>query len=760
MFYPEAIAVPATDVRSEDGGIHILDYWRIIIARRWTILAILLTSMTVTFIWVMKQTPIYEASAAIEIDRDRTDVLPFKDAYQTETTTDDTLKTQFEVLHSRTLARSVIEDLHLDQVEEFRPAKSGSDISIMAALKQSINGFFAVPKPPASDEPDTIRPIVDAYLKRLNVNPVRLARIVNITFESKDPQLAARIINAHAEHFIEQNFQFKLEAAERAKQFLSGQLVTMKAGLEKSQDSLQEYSQQNEILFTDDGHNTATEKLKELDEAHTKALADRSAKESYYSLIADTKPEDLMAKADGLPQVKSDLAIETLTTRLTQAQHDDAGLAAQFEPGYLLRQRLQSQIEETRNALDQEKGKVVKEVENEYRAAVHNENTLAKELDQQKEVVNKINQNIIQYNIRKGEVDSNKALYDGLLTKLNEADVSSTLHASNIRIVDKAETQESPIRPKKTVSMLLSLMIGLALGTGLAFFQDYLDDSIKSSEELTRLVGLPSLGIVPRLGSLGKRNYGSYYKLAYGKEAETASKDLQTTSLRVELVTHNAPLSMLAEAYRSIRTSLLLSSPDHPPRTVLITSAVPSEGKTVTAINTAISLSQTGARVVIVDADMRKPRIHAALSLDNTIGLSAVLTGSANLKDVIQESEVPNLFVVPCGVIPPNPGELLVSARFRQILETLGQFFDYVVIDSPPINNVSDSRMLGQLCDRIVIVAKAFGTSRHQIRQAVDHMAESRKRIAGMVLNDVDAKRGSYYSSQYYYSGRYYGKTG
>jgi len=443
-----------------------------------------------------------------------------------------------------------------------------------------------------------------------------------------------------------------------------------------------------------------------------------------------------------------------LTARLTQLQHDESALAVQYEPEWPARKRIRSQIEDTQRALREEKQKIVTMVQAEYAAAVDKETILRKELEQQTAVVNKINEDIVQYTILKGEVDSKKLLYDGLLTSLNQADVSSTLKASNIRVVDRAEVPPLPIRPKKTNNMLLSVAIGLLLGVGVALFQEHLDDSIKSIEQLTRLVNLPSLGVIPKLGSLGRGNYG-YYKAAYGRPNEGVTSGILPAKRNVETIAHDAPMSVLSEAYRSIRTSLLLSSPDHPPRSVLITSSVPSEGKTATAVNMAVSLSQTGARVVLIDADMRKPRIHTILNIENAAGLSAVLTGGCALKDAIQETSISNLYAIPCGVTPPNPSELILASRFRQMLEVLGQYFDYVVVDSPPINNVSDARILGSMCDRIVMVVKAFSTSRHQVRRAVEHMADSRKRIAGIVLNDLDVKQGSYYSGQYYYSGRY-----
>jgi capsular exopolysaccharide synthesis family protein len=275
-----------------------------------------------------------------------------------------------------------------------------------------------------------------------------------------------------------------------------------------------------------------------------------------------------------------------------------------------------------------------------------------------------------------------------------------------------------------------------------------LDNTIKTAEDITRYLNSPTLGLVPKMGSLqSRRGYG--YGYLYG--ARKAQAAITPAEAKIDLIAHDAPSSLMAEAYRSIRTSLLLSSPDHPPKSVLITSSSPSEGKTVTATNLAVSLTQTGARVVLVDGDMRKPRVHNVFEMREMVGLASVLTGTAPLKDAIHPTSVPNLFVVPCGPIPPNPGELVVGDGFQRLMEVLPQYFDYVILDSPPVSNVSDARVLSSICDATILVVKALGTTHHSGQNAISYLREARARLAGVVLNDVDVRTaGSYYS--YYYS--------
>ena len=398
-------------------------------------------------------------------------------------------------------------------------------------------------------------------------------------------------------------------------------------------------------------------------------------------------------------------------------------------------------------------------IRSEYSAAQEREELLAAELEKQRNVVNKVNEDIIQYAIYKGDAESVRQLYDGLEKRLKEASVSAGLTASNIRIVDPAEVPDFPVRPRKALNIFFSLVFGLSFGVGFAFFQEYLDNSIKSPEDIGRHLNLPTLGMIPSLASLiGKNGYGDHGSsktngyVGYGNTTPTIEK-----TASVNIIVHDSPSSLMAEAYRSVRTSLLLSSSGRPPRVMVVASAAPSEGKTTTAVNLAISLTQTGSKVVLIDTDMRKPRVHTIFSLNGSTGLSGLLTGSSKLKDVIYPTAISGLFVIPCGITPPNPGELILSTGFGKMLDALREYFDFVVMDSPPVGNVSDARILAATADSTILVVKAFSTSRHQAQGAVAHLTNAHARIGGVVLNDVDVRRRSYYSGYSYYRTYYAG---
>jgi succinoglycan biosynthesis transport protein ExoP len=749
--YPEvehSIVGPSSANAYENEGVPLKDYWRVLVARRWTIIAAVVTIMAVTVVWTLKQTPVYKATAAVQIDRENPKVLDFGAVYNVETTSDDSLRTQFEVLKSRRLATNVILALKLDQSREFQPRPP----SLWNSYKKALLGLWSSEETADAENSDRLRGLVTDYISRLKIVPRRQARIVDITFEAEDPALAARIVNAHADHYIKQNLRFKWEATQQATEFLSDQLVSLKANLEKSQDSLQEYSVKNEILFTSEGRNTAEEKLRQLQEALTGARNDRFRKQSLYDQLppgafgkdGSIEPDALAA----LPPVMTNSLIATLTSEMATLKQEESALAVSHGPRSEELQRVQRRIEQGEKAAELEKRKIVATIKSEFEIAQRNEEFLTQDVVRQTEVVNRINQQLTQYDIMKQEAKTTEEVYQGLLNRSQEAAISAGLNASNVRIVDPAEVPPSPIRPRKAMNLMLSFVVGLLTGVGLAFAREYMDDTFKSADDVLRSLKAPVLGVVPKLGTLAGR-YGYGYRQV--KDGDT--QVLPTTG-KIDLATHDTPTSVLAEAYRSIRTSLLLSAPDSPPKVILVTSAVPSEGKTVTAINTAISLTQAGSRVVLIDADMRKPRIHAALSLDAAVGLSSFLSGGAALREVIYECQVPNLFVVPCGIIPPNPSELTLSNSFRRLLETLREYFDYVIIDTPPLNSVSDARILATICDGVMVVIKSGATSRSQVRHALEHLSEP-TRVVGVVLNDLDVRNNSHYASHYYYAGAY-----
>ena len=413
-------------------------------------------------------------------------------------------------------------------------------------------------------------------------------------------------------------------------------------------------------------------------------------------------------------------------------------LLENYKPDYPEMKRLKNQMETIQKRLDAEIHQIIAGIKMEYDSSLRKESLLRKAFEEQKAKAMEMKQKAIQYNILKREADTNKELYKGLLQRMKEAGVSAAITASNIQVLDQAEPPARPHRPNKQLNLLLAAVIGLFLGVGMAFFFEYLDNTVKTPDDVEEMVGLPSFGMVPEI-SQERRNL-----LAAGK------------SYPVELITHGHPKSMLSEAYRNIRTSILLSFSEKPPKIIVVSSPNPAEGKTTTAINTAIALSQTGGRVILIDADMRKPRIHNIFAKDNGIGLSSFLSGNIQLESIIRSSKIPNLSYIPSGPIPPNPSELLGSTLFKNMIQSLGNQFDQILLDSPPVLGFADSTILSTLVDGVILVVVGGKTPKENLQRAKEMLFQVDARILGVVINRVDIRRsvyGSYYHRYHYYYG-------
>lgn len=438
---------------------------------------------------------------------------------------------------------------------------------------------------------------------------------------------------------------------------------------------------------------------------------------------------------------------EDLTLRIAQSEEDYAQLTALVKPDYPKAIQLRKQIDALNAELNKARGTGAQATTNDYRSAVVREKYLAEAIAAQTKEVNSIAEKTIQYNILKREVESNKQLYDGLLQRLKEAQVSAGLKASNIRVVDAAELNASAVRPRVRVDLALGLILGLGIGVGVAFFLEYLDNTLKSPEEVESILRLPSLGVVPSFALNGN-----------GKDAkEDAGSSLVTRKAGVRKGAIIQTNLGSIEAFRSLRTSILLSA-NPVPKTVLITSALPAEGKTTVTVNLGAAFAKLGSKVVIVDCDMQRPSCHHATCVENKPGFVQCLTGHCGLADaLIPVPGVPNLFVIPCGPIPPNPTEILSSPVAIEMLQRLRSEFEYVLIDSPPVLSVADSRILATIADAVVLVSRAFATPSSAVRQAKTLLYGAGARILGVTLNDVDFRRDGYSYNRYYKYGYGYG---
>jgi capsular exopolysaccharide synthesis family protein len=581
-------------------------------------------------------------------------------------------------------------------------------------------------------------PEVGAFLGSLSVKRVPNTRLMDVSFESTDPQLAARMVNAHLETYIEQNYRRSYEATTQASRWLAGQLDELKIKVEKSENARIEYERQNQIWTVDDKQTMTTQRLGDLNKELTDAQSDRIKKQALYEFAK-------AGELEAVPQLRNNAVLQDLQRRRSDLSIQYTDAVNQYGPNFPKVQRIQAQIKDVNEQITRQSKSVIVELENDYRAALQLEELRSKTLDQQKADTNVMSEKMVQYNILRREAEANKALYDGLLTKLKEAGISAGLRSSNVRIVDPAMIPSTPARPAKARNIALAFLVGLVGGIGMALLREYLDNTVKTPDDVETLARLPSLAVVPAFGD------GASSKKLAGLLTEASSNGHDK---RIELVAQHLPKSNIAEGFRALRTALLLSQPDRPPQVILVSSALPREGKTTVAANLAVTLAQLGDKTVLVDADLRKPGIGRLLNLGTGkyAGLSSYLAGVSSLDLItVPYPAIPNLAAIPTGPLPPNPADLLSSHRLTDAIAELRTKYKFIVLDSPPIMAATDAVILSVQADGVLLVVRSGETPKEAFTRTCDLLTSVKSHLLGVVLNAVDAS-----APDYYYSYRYY----
>ncbi len=719
------------------------EYIRVLIKRKWVVIGSVAIIFGVVAIATLRSTRIYDAGGSISIGKVDPMMFNLKESpnggvdYYDSTD----LETEASILRSDLLALQVIKQLNLDKQREF----GGSAETPTTSLGLTTDEL----------QPDSARTsaLLGAFKGSLRVTVRPNNRIIDIHYRSADKELAARVVNTLIHTYIEQNFKTRFESTMQASDWLSKQLVDLQIKVETSQEKLVKYQKEHEILGIDEKQNITTAKLDELNKELTSAESDRMQREAVYQLVQSGDPDTAAAAAISADTGTANAAASSsMLERLRGVQGDlkvqVAQLSTQFGPSYPKVIQLSSQLKEVEVQIQAEMKRVVSRVRSEYLTSLQRENMLRNALEKQKQEANKLNESAIEYSLLKRDLDTNRTLYEGLLEKLKEAGVTAGLRSNNIRPVDEARVPTAPAEPNVPRNLSFALALGLTTGVGLAFLLEGIDNTVRTPEQAQAISALPSLGMIP----LGSKNGIE----TSAKRLSVASSSVVSSKEAVELVSQSRPHSQMAESYRALRTSLLLTSLGAPPKVILITSALPQEGKTTTSINTAIVLAQKGTRVLLIDADLRRPSIHKTLGMGPRTGLSNVLTGSATLQQAtVRSTLLPALFVLPAGTPPPNPAELLASTNMKDVLEELRAQYDHIVVDTPPTLSVTDAVVVSPRADAVVLVIRSGQTTKQALRRARDILMQVNARVSGVLLNAVDLSSPDYY---YYYE--YQGKYG
>jgi succinoglycan biosynthesis transport protein ExoP len=723
--YPSAVVGGA--------GPSMTDYLRMLKKHKWIILFSTVFVLVVVTVASFRMVPQYEAAARIAISRESDDALrlneqqgssDFRFDYNVE------LDTQAKIMQSDTLALAVIERLELDKNPRFAGGilERGADLS------------------PADREAQ----LLNRWRDSLTVNKIQRTRMIEIRFLNPDAKLAAQIVNTLANAYVENNYRTRYESTMQASEWLQNQLNDLQVKVQASQEALVKYQRENNIVGLDEKQNTTVSKLEDLNKQATEAQTDRVLKEASYQ-------QTIAGNIDAIPELSSNGLIQDLRRQEADLKRQLAQAQTQFGDSYPRVKELKNQVADIQATIKAEIDRIVQRKGAEYRAALSRERMLLAALNAQKSEVNQLNEKAIRYFDLKREAETTRQLYEGLLAKLKEAAVTSGLRSSNVRVVDVARPPAKPAKPNIPRNIALGFLLGLIGGISLAFILEALDNTVRTPDQVESLVGLPALGIIPLSLADASRKNGSKDK-STSLVAQADARDLNKVSLMV----HTRPKSEVAESYRALRTSILLSAIGGAPRIILMTSALPQDGKTTTSTNTAIALTQKGGRVLLVDADMRRPAVHSSFRMRNRNGLSTVLTGSQTLEEAVQVSPImPNLFVLPAGPPPPHPAELLGSQVMKQFIARWRQEYEHVIIDTPPVLSVTDAVLLSVEADAVVLVIRSGRTTKEAMRRSRELLAQVNARVMGVVVNAMDLHSPDayyyYYGAQY--GGRYYDET-
>ncbi|MBU2537520.1 MAG: polysaccharide biosynthesis tyrosine autokinase [Proteobacteria bacterium] len=705
-----------------DQEIHLRDYYHVIKKRRNLVCLFAAITFALVCLVTFAVTPLYEADTQVLIEKNKESDLTVAGgmiSYDPEF-----LQTQFEIIKSNNVVYRVIDRLKLDT--QYRRHFLKDTDGFLSASLDTVKSFFSESGTSENlglkaKEPTDADRIAEIIQKRIETKPQRNTKIVLVTYQDPNPVMSSMVVNAMVDSYMAELLEIKMHASNYALQWMTAKAEEERKKLQQSEMVLQKYRQENNIVTVENKQVVVPGKLAEFSIQLSKAQALRKESEDLYNQlhIQENNPEAI----ESHPLLSTNLALQRIRDQILLADQKIAELTTKYGAKHPLMMKALSD----REILNQEKAReikrIVQTIKNQYLLAKSQEQNIANLLEGSKQEMITLNEKMIQYDIMQRESETNRALYDALIKNIKQQGATEHSQMVNVWVVKKAQVPETPATPKKMRNILLGLVLGLFGGIGCAFFIEYLDNTVKSSEEVERRFKVPVLGVVGQV-------------------------DDKTRS--IETIIIEDPRSPTAECYKSIRSSLMLSSPEHPPKSLLITSVEPQEGKTSTSLNIARTLAQTGSKVLLLDCDMRKPRLHSILGISNRVGLSSFLSGNTD-KEIVAKLEENNLTVIPSGPIPPNPSELLGSERMTNLLQGLAKKFDYIILDTPPIMSVTDSQVLSHLVAGVVMVTRAGKTNYEMLGKGLKMLQSIHAPLLGIVINGMSEK----ISGDYYYGGYY-----
>jgi capsular exopolysaccharide synthesis family protein len=760
--------------------VHLIDYWRAVRKRLWLVLGLVALITMMAIIYVARKPDYFEAQARVQVQNEDNSTLTGKTSYFYSASEDSIyFNTQLQILTSQGLMRRVVRTLDLEHNPDFFKSSSSTKqstwrrITEMAGLssKETIappeNAHLpltASSVAPASSREDLteakrLAPYVGAILSGLKVDPVKEARgyyketsLIDIRYSHTDPRVAAKVVNAIADTYVYANLEKKIETNSSTGTFLQKRIAELQQQIRTDEERLVNYARNNQIISLDPNQNTVVERLAGLNRQLLEAENDRKTAQAAFTAASAPGAAEALTESDAKP-------VSELENKLNDLQQKRALLLVEATEEAPEVKEVNEQIAELNKQLRDTRGRkqstLLTTLETRYNQALGREQALRKSFDQQRAETLTQNEAAINYRIIQQEIETNKTLLNSLLQGAKENDVVIAGKPNNISVVDYGLAPDAPVGPNRTRTIFMAFFLSIGLGIGLALFLDYLDDSVHTTEEVERDLHLPALAVIPSVGGASGGRFG----LIGTSKALLKRNGNGHVERNEELLINLDSRSPLAEAYRHLRTSVLLSSAGRAPKSLLVTSSLPGEGKTTTAVNTATSLAQTGASVVIIDADMRRPRLHSIFGIPDQLGLSSILSSSVTEKEIlgmVARDETTGLGILTSGPIPPNPAELIGSDQMRHLMSVLQQHFDHVVVDSPPVSSFTDGVLISTMVDGVLLVVHGGKSSRHIVRRSKQLLQDVGAKIFGVVLNNIEIQSHDYYYYQRY-SDKYYG---